>query len=432
MAATGRAKAVTITLSMIDTFSQLQAALAPNPTAASSADYGPEQADILNETGLAIARSVIASWPGYRPTPLTELPGLATAAGMAKLYYKDEGHRFGLKSFKPLGGAFAVARMLMRELPRISGIGGEVTIADLVAGRYAEQAAGLTVTAATDGNHGRSVAWGARMFGCRCVIFINEAVSKGREQAIASFGAQVRRNPGTFDDAVRKAQQTAAQEGWFVIPDTSNDVSAQAPRDVMQGYALMAAETIEQLPAGQSPSHIFLQAGVGGMAAATCAQFWQAFGPKRPKTILVEPAGAACWFASLAAGRPTAITGDLNSLMGGLACGEVSRIAWQILYRGADAMMTIEDAAAARCMRLLAQPRDGDPIIVGGESGVAGLAGVLTAAGNEDMRRTLQLDEDARVVVFGTEGATDPTTYAEIVGRHPDQLQSQESRHADG
>ena len=401
-------------------FSRYLAELASNPNA-SRGDYGPVQKRVLNGSGLESARAVIEAWPGYKPTPLIELPGLARASGIMRLYYKDEAHRFGLKSFKPLGGAFAVARMLMRELPAITQQ-ARITIEDLLNGRFAKEASRFTVTAATDGNHGRSVAWGARMFGCRCVIFINEAVSKGREQAIASYGAEVRRNPGSYDDAIRKAQSTAVAETWFVIADTSEDASTQATRDVTQGYALMAAEAIEQLAREDTPTHIFLQAGVGGMAAATCAQFWQAFGKNRPKTILVEPVNAACWLASLQSGRPIVIDGYLDSLMGGLACGEVSGVAWQILSTGADAMMTIEDGAAADCMRLLAQAPYGDAVIVAGESGVAGLAGLLTAAADDDTREKLQLGENSRVVVFGTEGATDPDTYADITGYRPEDL----------
>jgi len=402
-------------------FSRYIAELETNPNASRSG-YGPVQERVLSADGLATARAVIGAWPGYKPTPLITLPGLAQAAGVAGLYYKDEAHRFGLKSFKPLGGAYAVARMLMRELPTY--IKQEaVTIDDLLGGRFVKEISDFTVTAATDGNHGRSVAWGARMFGCRCVIFINEAVSEGREKAIASYGAEVRRNPGSYDDAVRKAQSTAQEEGWFVIPDTSEDASALAPRDVTQGYAVMAAEAIEQLPCEVAkPTHIFLQAGVGGMAAATCAQFWQAFGKDRPKTILVEPVNAACWFASLKSGRPIVIDGDLDSLMGGLACGEVSRVAWEILSSGADVMMTIEDGAAADCMRILAEATHGDTVIVAGESGVAGLAGLLIAAGDGNLRKKLQLDENSHVLVFGTEGATDPETYADITGYRPEDL----------
>jgi len=395
--------------------------LANNPSARRGDEYGPAQGRLLNAEGLRAARATVGAWPDYRPTPLVGLPGLAGAARVGSLHYKDEAHRFGLKSFKPLGGAYAVARLLMRVLPGAVGA-DEVTTADLLGGRYRQAASTITVTAATDGNHGRSVAWGADMFGCRCVIFINEAVSGRRERSIASYGAEVRRNPGSFDDAVRKARATAEAEGWHIIPDTSSEVSLQAPRDVTQGYAVMAAEAIEQLPYGRAPTHVFLQAGVGGMAAASAGQFWQQFGSRRPVTVLVEPTNAACWFASLKAGHPVDVDVAVDSVMGGLSCGEVSRIAWEILSVCADAAVTIEDAAAEDCMRLLAEAPFGDPAIVAGESGVAGLAGFLAVAHDLDKRRILGLDEKARVVVFGTEGATDPEIYTQIVGRSPDEV----------
>ena len=394
-----------------------------NPSAVSGGPYGAEQAEVLNAEGLARARSVIAAWPEYSPTPLVDLGGTARSMGIARLHYKDEGQRFGLKSFKPLGGAYAVARLLLDELPSKTGA-AKVTVADLMAGTFKKYCAEITVTAATDGNHGRSVAWGARMFGCRCVIFINEAVSVGREQAIASFGAEVRRNSGSFDDAVRAAQETAISQGWHVIPDTSDGVIVEAPRNVTQGYAVMAAEAIEQLPHDGLPTHIFLQAGVGGMAAATCGQFWQMFNERKPKIILVEPDSAACWFESLKAGQPVSVEGELDSLMGGLACGEISRLAWKILKTGADAAMKLPDEAAAETMRLLAEGRHGDAPLVAGESGVAGLAGFLAIAGDSQARQLLGLNENARVLVFGTEGATDPDTYCEIVGRSPDEVSS--------
>ena len=395
--------------------------LALNPSACTGREYGPDQERILNAEGLRAVRETVGAWPDYRPTPLTALPGLAHAAGVASLHYKDEAHRFGLKSFKPLGGAYAVARLLLRELPGIVGA-AEVTTADLLGGRYREAASRISVTAATDGNHGRSVAWGARMFGCRCVIFINQAVSERRERAIAAYGAEVRRHPGSFDDTVRTARTTAEAEGWHVIPDTASDVTMQAPRDVTQGYALMAAESIEQLPDTSPPTHLFLQAGVGGMAAATAGQYWQRFGRRRPRSVLVEPKSAACWYASLTAGHPVVVDVTADSVMGGLSCGEVSRIAWEILSACADAMMTLEDAAAEDCMRLLAEPPFGDPIIVAGESGVAGLAGFLAAARDADKRRILDLDDTSRILVFGTEGATDPEIYADIVGRSPEEV----------
>ena len=394
-----------------------------NPHTGSGEPYGPEQALVLNAKGLSTAKSVISQWPGYAPTPLLELNGIADDIGIHCLHYKDEGQRFGLKSFKPLGGAYAVARLLLKELPATTG-NPKISVADLLAGKYRNYCAEITVTAATDGNHGRSVAWGARMFGCRCVIFINAAVSTGRERAIAAFGAEVRRHPGSFDDAVRAAQETATAQGWLVIPDTSDGIIVEAPGYVMQGYAMMAHEAIEQLPYSEPPTHLFLQAGVGGMAAATCGQFWQAFNESKPKTILIEPTNSACWFESLKAGEPVAIRGDLDSLMGGLSCGEVSRLAWKILKTGADASLKIHDVRAADTMRLLAEGRYGDAPLVAGESGVAGLAGLLSVTDDPEARELLGLNEHSRVLVFGTEGATDVDTYTDIVGRTPEEVLS--------
>lgn len=388
-----------------------------NPSARHDEAYGPSQSAVLNEAGLRHARLVIGAWPGYQPTPLVDLPGLAKAAGVSSIHYKDEAHRFGLKSFKPLGGAYAVACLLMQEISRLNN-GKEINIQELLDGDYRDECAALTVTAATDGNHGRSVAWGSRMFGCRCVIFINEAVSEGREKAIAAYGAEVRRNPGSYDDAVRMAGLTAERQGWHVIPDTSDGDIFDAPRNVTQGYAVMADETIDQLPY-RVPTHMFLQAGVGGMAAASCARFWQVFGAARPLTVLVEPYSSACWFESLKAEQPVAITGDLDSLMGGLSCGEVSRVAWPILQTGADAAMKLDDEAAAVTMRLLADGSSGDAPLVAGESGVAGLAGFLAVAKDKEAREKLAIDDSSRIVVFGTEGATDSGTYQEIVGKTP-------------
>lgn len=391
--------------------------LLANPGLDADAPYGERQLRILSPEGLDDARSAISAWPGYRPTPLVPLPGLARALDIGGLWYKQEDARFGLHSFKPLGGAYAVLRRLMAVIREQTG--SEPEIADILAGHFADIASGVTVTAATDGNHGRSVAWGARMFGCRCVIYINESVSAGREKAIAAYGAEVRRNPGSYDDAVRKAFAMAASEGWHVIPDTTDGTIFDAPRDVTQGYAVMAAEAIDQL-AGGAPDMILVQAGVGGMAAATCAQYWQRYGADRPVTVTVEPEQCACWYESLKAQKPVAVTGDIDSFMAGLACGEVSALAWDILQPGAHFAMTLEDPAAADCMRLLADPPYGDPPLVGGESGVAGLAGLIALARDPEARAMTGLDDSSFVVVFGTEGATDPVTYEATVGRAPE------------
>jgi diaminopropionate ammonia-lyase len=391
-----------------------------NPNAVIAAPYGAEQAVILNAEGLQAARGEISSWPRYRPTPLVALRGLAQAANVGSLYYKDEGCRFGLASFKPLGGAYAVFRVIEGEIYRSTG--QVVCSSDLFAGRHRDLVAGITVCAATDGNHGRSVAWGARMFGCRCVIYINEAVSEGRQKAIAAYGAEVRRVPGSFDDAVRAAKETAAAEDWHLVPDTAAGGNVEASGNVMQGYALLAHEAISQLPDDAQPSHLFVQAGVGGLAAAVCGQFWQAYGEARPITVTVEPHSAACWFESFKAGEPVILSGELDSLMAGLACGEISPLSWPILKPGAHAAMTIPDEAAAETMRLLAAGGGGDQPIVGGESGVAGLAAFLLACQDAEARTHLRLDETSRVVVIGSEGDTDPETYRNIVGRTGDEV----------
>jgi diaminopropionate ammonia-lyase len=396
-------------------FPSLSFELMCNRAVDTEATYGERQSAVLNADGLAQARQCISLWPGYAPTPLVALSGLASALELGSLHYKQEAERFGLRSFKPLGGAYAVQRCLMRVVA--AEIGHEVTPDEILNGDYAEITSKVIVTAATDGNHGRSVAWGARMFGCRCVIYINEAVSEVREKAIAAYGAEVRRNPGSFDDAVRQAFETAGREGWHVIADTSSGDDDQAARDVTQGYAVMAAEAIEQWPDDKPPSHMFLQAGVGGMASASCAQFWQAFGAERPMTILVEPKQSACWFASLANGQPTAITGDVDSFMGGLACGEISELAWEILQPGAHAALSLEDDVAPATMRILAEGCGDDPKVVGGESGVAGLAGLITCARDKDARLTLGLDATSRIIIFGSEGATDEDMYEQVVGK---------------
>ena len=389
-----------------------------NPNAAIATPYGAEQAAVLSAEGLQRARREITTWPGYQLTPLVKMPGVARAAKVDSLYYKDESGRFGLGSFKPLGGAYAVFHVIEEEIRRT--IGKEVTSIDLLDGKHRDVVAGVTICAATDGNHGRSVAWGSRMFGCRCVIYINEAVSEGRERAIASYGAEVRRAPGSFDDAVRMASKTSAIEGWHVVPDTAAGGNAEASGNVMQGYALLADEVVSQLPADRPASHLFVQAGVGGLAAAVCGQFWQAYDETRPITVMVEPHNAACWFESLKAAEPVVVAGEMDTLMAGLACGEPSPLAWPILKTGAHAAMTIPDAAAAETMRLLAAGGNGDQPIVGGESGVAGLAGFLLASQDAEARALLGLDETSRVVVIGSEGDTDAEAYNTIVGRSGD------------
>lgn len=383
-----------------------------NPAANRMTPYGARRSEILGADVLALAQRELTQWQGYAVTPLHSLPALAQAMGVASVHYKDEGSRFGLGSFKALGGAYAVARLLCRELG--AQLGRTLTTQDLLTPELHALCGGITVTCATDGNHGRSVAWGAQLFGCQCVIYIHATVSEGRKEAIAQYGAQVVRTAGNYDDAVRQADLDAKQYGRFVISDTSYPGYMEVPRDVMQGYQLMVEEAAQQLP--ERPTHIFVQAGVGGLAAAVCGYFWERDAGDRPIYVVVEPDKADCLTQSAKAGQLTAVTGDIDTLMAGLACGEVSHLAWEILEKGTDAFCVIPDDAAVAAMRLLAHPLGSDPVIVAGESAVAGVAAAIAASQSDAARQTLGLNADSRILFFGSEAATDPALYEQLVG----------------
>lgn len=383
-----------------------------NPAANRMTPYGARRSEILGADALALAQRELTQWQGYAVTPLHSLPALAQAMGVASVHYKDEGSRFGLGSFKALGGAYAVARLLCRELG--AQLGRTLTTQDLLTPELRALCGGITVTCATDGNHGRSVAWGAQLFGCQCVIYIHATVSEGRKEAIAQYGAQVVRTAGNYDDAVRQADLDAKQYGRFVISDTSYPGYMEVPRDVMQGYQLMVEEAAQQLP--ERPTHIFVQAGVGGLAAAVCGYFWERDAGDRPIYVVVEPDKADCLTQSAKAGQLTAVTGDIDTLMAGLACGEVSHLAWEILEKGTDAFCVIPDDAAVAAMRLLAHPLCNDPVIVAGESAVAGVAAAIAASQSDAARQMLGLNADSRILFFGSEAATDPALYEQLVG----------------
>ncbi len=406
-----------------------------NPRAlARAALYAAPLRAVLDEEGFCAAHREIASWPDYGPTPLLALDRTAASLGIAKLFYKDEAHRFRLKSFKALGGAYAVFRLLADAVGSTGE--GPVTAASLAAGRWRHRTENITVTCATDGNHGRSVAWGARLFHCRCVIFIHATVSGGRATAIAAYGAEVVRVPGGYDDSVHHAASVAAEKGWAVISDTAYDGYSAVPRRIMQGYGVIAEEVFAQLPgdfvSGEppgvrpslAPTHVFLQAGVGGLAAALCARFWQHWGAARSRVIVVEPARAACLYESARAGKPVVLTGDLDTVMAGLSCGEVSALAWPVLAAGAEDFITIGDETAIDTVRFLADGAGGDAPLVAGETGVAGLAGLRAVAADPLLRAALALGPASRVLVIGSEGDTDPEIYRQITGRSAQEVRA--------
>lgn len=383
--------------------------------APASEAYGPARSAILNEAGFSAAAREIAQWPGYAATPLHVLPGLARQLGLAALYYKDESQRFGLKSFKALGGAYAVLRLLANVVARHTG-GLPASASEILSGRWRDLVAQQTVTCATDGNHGRSVAWGAQMFGCRCVIYIHATVSEGRRAEIARYGAEVVRIAGNYDDSVRHADAQAKANGWTVVSDTTYEGYRDIPIDVMHGYGVLAREVMAQI-GDPPPTHVFVQAGVGAFAASVAAAFWLAWGERRPQLVVVEPIGVDCHLQSAQAGRPVVVTGALDTVMAGLACGEVSPAAWEIVSAAASAFVALDDRYALDAVRAFAQPLAGDPAIVSGETGAAGLAALLAAQQHAPLRALLELDSSSRVLLLGSEGDTDPEIYQRITGR---------------
>jgi len=403
-----------------------------NPNVASKQEkYGQLRSQALNIKGFDAASQEITQWPNYAPTPLHRLPALAHSLGITELYYKDESTRFILKSFKALGGAYAVFRLIQQAVAK-QHPDHIASPEEVISGKFKNIVSQLTVTCATDGNHGRSVAWGAQTFGCRCVIYVHSMVSQGRADAISGFGAEVIRVQGNYDNSVHHAAQQAERNGWTVVSDTTYDGYRDIPIDVMHGYGVMSREIVEQLgqASGQAhsqatdqaddqipPTHVMVQAGVGAFAASVCAVFWLMWGDKRPDFIVVEPDNAACLLASAQAGELVTIEGDLDTVMAGLACGEVSPVAWEILIAGVDVFTTVSDHYALEGMKILACPDSDDAAIVSGETGTTGLALLLAAKNSVSLSTALKLDRHSRVLILGSEGDTDPDIYYQVVGQ---------------
>lgn len=354
----------------------------------------------------------IAAWPGYKTTPLHSLDKLSQAANVNHLFYKDESARFQLKSFKALGGAYAVECLLLREVA-VQSQQTQLTTIDLEQPTLRKICRKITVTTATDGNHGRSVAWGAQRYGCQCVIYIHAGVSRGREQALQDLGATVIRCPGNYDDSVRQASHDADTNGWHVVSDTTYPGYTSIPRDVMAGYTVMLSEIVTQLEPAQIPTHVFIQGGVGALAAAVIGYLWDYYQINRPRFIMVEPHTADCLYQSARAGRLMKVNGTLETMMAGLACGEVSILAWEIISAGCDDFLTINDSGIETSMREL--HRLG---IEAGESAVPGLAALLDCARRPSLRQALQISDNSRILLLGTEGATDLDIYQQIIAGH--------------
>lgn len=372
----------------------------------------------LGIAGADQAEHYLKARENHAETPLHVLPALAGELGIGSLHVKDEGRRLGLGSFKALGGAYAVMRLVLEEAGK--RLGRTVDVGEIGDASVRAIAAQMTFCCATDGNHGRSVAQGAGLVGARSQVFVHAGVSDERVAAIARFGAEMVRVQGGYDHSVREAARIAAERGWTVVSDTSWPGYERIPGLVMQGYTVIAREALRFMP--EPPTHVFLQAGVGGFAAAIAGHLAILLGEQRPKVMVVEPARAACVYATAEAGRPVRIPHEQPTVMAMLECHEPSLVAWRVLARLGDAFMTVDEEDAVAVMNRLARPAGHDPAIVSGESGGAGLAGLIRAACDMDMRAALGLDARSRVLVVNSEGATDPGRYAELVGVAPEEV----------
>ncbi|MCY0886212.1 MAG: diaminopropionate ammonia-lyase [Firmicutes bacterium] len=371
-------------------------------------DLGPEAAGAV--------RAYHRTWEAYRPTPLVALPALARYAGLGAIYVKDEAQRFGIGAFKVLGGTYALGRYLMTRWQLPPGTG----FPDLQAA--ARRHPPLTVVAASDGNHGLGVAWAARALGQQAVIFLPAGTVTERVARIRALGARAEVSDRNYDDTVRLAAAWAAAHCDPLIQDTAWPGYTEIPLRVMQGYLTMALEADEQLAAAgeEPPTHVVLQAGVGSLAAAVTGYFAARYGSRAPRILIAEPAAAPALYRSAASpdGWPAAVGGPLTTIMAGLACGEPNPQAWPLLREWASAFLICGEAVAARGTRILAGPLPGDPALRAGESGSMPLGLLVTLCDQPaytGLAHALGLGPEARVLLFNTEGITDPDLHRAIV-----------------
>lgn len=350
---------------------------------------------------------MLAACPVHAETDLLELSGLAGTLGVKRIWWKDERTRMRLNSFKALGGAYAVARQLERKMTQALKSAPEPKA--LIGGAASAIAQDMTVTCATDGNHGLSVAAGAHIFGMRCVIFVHARVPGWRIRRIEAKGAEVRVIDGVFDDAVREAERMAEDEGWILVADTSTHAEDQISGDVVQGYAQLADEIHRQLDEQNAhPSHLFVQSGVGGLAAAVIAGMTARRGEDTPFSVCVDPQMAPALYGSFQAGEAVRAPDQGGTSMEMLDCYAPSALAWEALKRTAHGFMTVSDAMAEKAVKQLADPQGDDPAIEATETAAAGLAGLMNVLDDEEMRERCGIDSGSEIVLIGTEAPARP------------------------
>ena len=357
---------------------------------------------------------------GYSVTPLACLNSTAKQLGAGECYVKDESFRFGLNAFKGLGGSFSLGNYLADA----AGIDiARITYTDLQSEEIRSKTGIVTFVTATDGNHGRGVAWAAANLGHRAVVYMPKGSAAERLENIQKLGAEAAITEWNYDDTVRFAKQQAERYGWVLVQDTAWEGYEQIPTTIMQGYLTMALEAVQQL-GDKKPTHIFLQAGVGAMSGALTGFFRDVYG-FAPKIIIVEPDKADCYYHTVKADDGTIHTvgGALDTIMAGLACGEPCTISWELLRYGADAFISMEDTVAANGMRILASPAGDDNRVISGESGAAGFGALAEILRNHpQIKSGLNLGDDSVILCFSTEGATDMENYRNVVwyGKYTD------------
>lgn len=357
--------------------------------------------------------------PGYKISPLKALPNLADRLGLGGIWVKDESSRLDLQSFKVLGGSYAIYQLIKQ---RLGLEGQDISFTDLVAPDIRKKLEGVTFAAATDGNHGRGVAWAAEKLGVKSVIYVHKLTSQARVQSIANNGARIVVVDGNYDDAVEQVERDARKNGWVIVSDTAWEGYVDIPRWVMQGYTTLLSEAQEQLAAQGliCPTHVFVQAGVGSLAAATIGYYANLFGADRPKSVVVEPTRAACLYKSalIADGKAHSVEGALDTIMAGLACGDPNPLAWEVLDACADVFAICPDYVAAKGMRVYGVPLHGDPFIISGESGAVTLGALMYTmqyGGAANLRDILGLDSSSQVLLINSEGNTSPEDFRYVV-----------------
>ncbi|ACO86601.1 diaminopropionate ammonia-lyase [Clostridium botulinum] len=375
--------------------------------------------EFLGEEEIKKARDFHQSFPQFTKTPLVNLDNLAKHLGVAGIYVKDESYRFGLNAFKVLGGSFSMGKYLAKRLGKDIS---ELSYEKLNSEDARKKLGDITFITATDGNHGRGVAWTATQLNQKSIVYMPKGSSLTRLENIRKEGAKASITEFNYDDAVRLAASEAKENGWVMVQDTAWEGYEEIPTWIMQGYGTMASEALEQLKElnVKKPTHIFVQAGVGSLAGAVQGYFASVFKDECPITVIVEADEADCLYRSAIAGdgKPRAVTGDMPTIMAGLACGEANTIGWEVLKSYSSTFVSCPDWVSANGMRMLGNPIKEDKKIISGESGAV-TAGLLKAIMTEDdmkeLREQLNLDENSRILLFSTEGDTDPDKYRKIV-----------------